>query len=194
MVKKTDQIQLVQQGDETPSAVLAMKFSSPDEVQSTEQALVDRSADLRALAKKAREIGRPREAISIEREAQHIGEALLPQIRTQTALPFNKDEQLNAAIRRTIGAPVFRKLRAAWPRLDGEHDDDWKARREGRIADLVDVVGPLVELVADAVQDVLEECAERGLAAGLAARNATAEALVLQALHVVIDETGPYVE
>lgn len=168
----------------TPALIL--QFKSADEVLSTAQALAARATDLRALAKKARDIGRLREAVSIEREAAHIGEALLPQVQAQTGFAFDDDETLLLALQRSVGRTVrnaaVRAIHVALSPLHGESSEDTMARRRELLANSEHVVGAVAVHAAVAVLPFVLETAERAYDAGLVARHATPNALAVQAV------------
>lgn len=187
-VEADGQIAMMQthRGDDDAKDALVMHFKSADEVLSTAQALLARAADLRALAKKAREIGRMRESISIEREAAHIGEALLPQVQAQVGLPFNDHEDLLDALTRSVGRTVrnatVRAIHVALSPIEGEDNNSTLARRRVLIDTFETVVGGIAEHAAAAVLPFVHETAERAYVAGLEARNATPQALARQAV------------
>lgn len=176
----------LREGEEDTVPALVMFFKSADEVLSTAQALASRATDLRALAKKARDIGRLREAVSIEREATHIGEALLPQVQAQTGFAFDEHETLLDALTRSVGRTVrnatVRAIHIDMPPLYGEGDGETLARRKAVLASFELVVGAMAVHAAAAVLPFVLEAAERAYEAGLVARNATPNALALHAV------------
>lgn len=173
---------------EADEPVGALQFRSSEEALTTAQALQDRATDLRALAKKARELSRNREANSIDQEAAHIGEALLPQLRPQLTIPFNSGETLLNALARSVGQTVrsatVRAVNATLQRHEGETADDVTARRKELLENFETVVGFIAEHTAAAVLPFIEETAERAYAAGMAARNNTPHTLALHAVQM----------
>ena len=164
----------------------ALVFNSGDEITTTALALHKRSEDLRALAKKSREMGKLREATAIEREATHIAEFLLPQVRTQIEAPFDDAEELIDALTRTVGGTIRRATsrslrlnKGQWP---DELDEDYNARCRQLMEEYETIVGGIAENAAAAVLPFLEQCAEMAYAAGLEARNGTPAVLARRAV------------
>lgn len=165
---------------------MTMHFSSADEIQMTALALHKRAEELRSLAKKNREMGKQREAINIEREAGHIGEFLLPQVRTQLAAPFDDSESLIDALERTVGRTVrnatVRAIKREVAKKHNETEDDFNARCKALADDFEIVVGGISASAAAAVLPFLEAAADMAYNAGLEERNATPANLAKRAV------------
>lgn len=168
--------------------VRTLQFMSGDEARVTAVALTGYAADLRALAKKSRELAREREAQSFEREAKLVHESLLAQLKPDPTLPFH-EEPLHQAIARVVGYTVRHALRRSLmlkrPKLEGESDEEHAARAQEDANDFEAIVGGIAEHSAAAVSPVLEQLAERAFAAGLAARTVTPETLAREAVQAV---------
>lgn len=166
-----------------------LRFLSGDEAKATAVALNGYASDLASLAKKAKDLGRNREALSLEREAKLVRESLLSQLESQVAIPFDDAEPLQHAMARYIGFnvrhAVVRVLQSTVKLEDGESYDDGQQRMKDKIDEFEKVIGAIAEQGAAVVQPVLFELAERAYTAGITARETTPESLVRNAVQAV---------
>ncbi|MBY0490668.1 MAG: hypothetical protein K2R93_12570 [Gemmatimonadaceae bacterium] len=180
------QLALVAEDTPAPKKITELAFTSGDEVASVALALSGRAEDLDKEAKKLTELGRHAEAKALQREARHIKDALLAQLQPQTVLPFNAGESPLAAVTRVVGTTVrtavVKALKNHVEVGEGETYDEVVERRLAELADFERLVGGIAEHAAAAVLPVLRETAERAFEAGLAARGATPEVLVREAV------------
>lgn len=168
-----------------PGELTGLTIESPVEAQMTALALSAHAADLTTLAKKARELGKLKEAASCDADAKLIRERLLPQLEPQAALPFGY-ESVSQALRDRIAGRLRRQLRAklteATPRHEGETKEDRDARVDDRLSEFEQLVGSVAEIVVPLVEPALVDAAARGEVAGRHARETTPASLALEAL------------
>jgi hypothetical protein len=166
-----------------------LALSSPGSALMTATALKAHAADLKKLAKGARDLSQHKEALTFEQNATLIEETLLTQLEPQAKLPFGY-----ADVKKALGDRISGKLRAKLvtaikrdtPLIEGDKDGKERtAKIEQRIDDFEALVGNVASIVTALVEPVISQAAERGMLAGRLARETTAVTLALEAVEAV---------
>ncbi len=177
-------------GTAAPAPVTGtLVLSSPGGALMTATALKAHAADLKKLAKGARDLSQHKEALTFEQNATMIEETLLTQLEPQAKLPFGY-----ADVKKALGDRISGKLRAqlvtAIKRdtaiIEGDKSGkERNAQIEQRIDDFEELVGNVASIVTALVEPVISQAAEKGMLAGRLARETTADVLALEALEAI---------
>jgi hypothetical protein len=166
-------------------------LSSPGGALMTATALKAHAADLKKLAKGARDLSQHKEALTFEQNATMIEETLLVQLEPQAKLPFGY-----ADVKKALGDRISGRLRSQLvtaikrdtPIIEGDTSGKERAAKiEQKIDDFEALVGTVASIVTALVEPVISQAAEKGMLAGRMARETTADVLALEALETVND-------
>jgi hypothetical protein len=164
-------------------------LSSPGGALMAATALKAHAADLKKLAKGARELSQHKEALTFEQNATMIEETLLVQLEPQAKLPFGY-----ADVKKALGDRISGKLRSQLvtaikrdtPLMEGDKDGKERtAKIEQRIDDFEELVGNVASIVTALVEPVVSVAAEKGMLAGRLARETACDTLALEAIEAV---------
>lgn len=165
--------------EELTNAERATVGLSGYEARLTVVALEHRQAALKKLAKKTKDEGYWKEARIVTGDAQAIKEHILPQFRPQVELPLHTPEECRTgianAIRSNLAGALEREYQAGRTSAQIDQGKDIPVRHRASLETLMSELAHQIETFGRAVAD-------RAYAAGHAAREQTAEAVMVRSL------------
>jgi hypothetical protein len=185
----TGQLPLVQEAAPTTKLITALKLDTPEQVRSVALSINARIADLKALAKKNRDLGKETEAKAIEREVLMIRETLTPQLKSQGALAFNEGETLPQAVSRIFQSEFRQRVRTAITKTvsmrAGEKPEDARLRQLDKLTEFEALIGNIGEIGGMLVVSWLTQVADRAYEKGKVAHGAAPSDIARETLQAI---------
>lgn len=185
----TGQLPLVTEPAATSRAVSSMKLDTPEQVRSLQLSIDSRIADLNALAKKNREMGKDSAAKDIEREVAMMRETLAPQLKSQGALAFNEGETLVQAVSRMFQGEFRHRVRTALTKnltvRPNEKAEDARLRQLDKLTEFESLIGNIGDVGGMLVVAWLTQTADRAYEKGKVAHRATPSDIARETLQAI---------
>lgn len=148
-----------------PEFVPTIELATPHHYRLTRQAIEDRVSTVKSLAKKLSDECYTRESRILEQDALALTEDILPQFESQQEIPLATADEVQGGVANELRAVARRHARRDDPERDHEAE--------------------LLKELSERVERFACEIANRAYAAGLAAREATAEVFALKSLNAL---------